>query len=264
MGSQWRIGSNRRSAHAWRATAVVAAVALVCAPAVQGQRAPRYGGRHRSDAGTPCKIVCAPSVTLMPAVLRTHVRGGPLVESTSTGVSHRLPGSSSMEIIVAVASRTAIPHLSIFGSVQWLPNATAQRNPFTLYSANELGESIRANAPTITIGASAEVVPATLTRGWFDLAANVGDLFSQAARPNDVSSYTHKLDLDLVAHAHAFAWTPPRSYLHRVSVFGILDYVATGLPRAGDEVPVGRRFLTDARPLAFIAGLALPITPAIR
>jgi hypothetical protein len=264
MGSQRKAEPSRRCARAWRARAVVSCVALTCAPVLQGQRAPRSGRAHRSDAGMPCKIVCAPSVTLMPAVLRTHVRGGPLVENTTTGVSHRLPGSSSMEIIVAVASRTAIPHVSLFGSVQWLPNATAQRNPFTLYSANELGAPIRANAPTLTIGASAEVVPATVTRGWFDLSANVGDLFSQAARPNDVSSYTHKLDLDLVAHAHAFAWTPPRTYLHRVSVFGILDYVATGLPRAGDEVPVGRRFLSDARPLAFIAGLALPITSAIR
>ena len=100
------------------------------------------------------------------------------------------------------------------------------------------------------------------THGWADLAANVGDLFSQAAQPGDHSAYSHKLDLDLVAHAHAFAWTPAHAYLHRVSVYGILDYVATGLPHAGDEVPVGRRFLTDARPAALIVGVALPVTPA--
>jgi hypothetical protein len=97
-----------------------------------------------------------------------------------------------------------------------------------------------------------------------DVDANVGDLFSQSARPSDASSYTHKLDLDLVAHAHAFEWTPPRTYLHRVSLFAILDYVATGLPRAGDQVPQGRLFLTDARPLSLIAGVALPITPTVR
>ena len=102
------------------------------------------------------------------------------------------------------------------------------------------------------------------TRGWVELAANVGDLFSHAARPDDASDYTHKLDLNLLTHLHAFAWTPPDTYLHRVSVYGLLDYVATGLARAGDEVPEGRVFVTDARPLSLVIGLALPLTPANR
>jgi hypothetical protein len=151
--------------------------------------------------------------------------------------------------------------VSLFGSVQWLPNASSSRNPFTLYTANELGDHIHANAPTLTAGASLAVLTPPETHGWFDAAANVGDLFSQAARPDDHTAYTHKLDLDLVTHTHAFAWLPERTYLHRVSVYGILDYVATGLPRAGDEVPKGRRFLTAARPAALIVGLALPVTP---
>ena len=267
-GKEWgggRTASLTWLARGWRAHAIVACVALACVPALSAQRV-RPGERVRrgGDRGSQCRILCAPSVTLMPSLLRTHVNGGPLVENTATGVERRLPGSSSMEIIVAVASRTAIPRVSLFGSAQWLPNASAQRNPFTLYTANELGEPVRANAPTFTVGASVELLPAAVTRGWLDVAANVGDLFSQAARPGDASAYTHKLDLDLIAHAHAFAWTPPRTYLHRVSVFGMLDYVASGLPRTGDEVPIGRRFMSDARPLAFIAGLALPVTPAIR
>lgn len=82
------------------------------------------------------------------------------------------------------------------------------------------------------------------------------------ARPADASAYTLKLDLDLVLHAHPFARLPASTYLHRVSLYGLLDYVATGLPRAGDEVPVGRVFLENSRPLALIAGLALPLSPS--
>jgi len=200
----------------------------------------------------------------MPAVIRTHLFGGPSVRSLATGVERRLPSTSDFELIVSVAARTAVPRLSLVGSVQWLPNASEQRNPFTLYTASELGESVRANAPTVTMGASVSLLPAAATQGLLDLAANVGDLYSQAARPNDKSAYTHKLDLDLVAHLHAFAWAPPATWLHRVTVFSILDYVATGLPRAGDEVPVGRVFETDARPASLIAGLSLPITPPAR
>jgi hypothetical protein len=119
---------------------------------------------------------------------------------------------------------------------------------------------VHANAPTVAAGLSASALTAATTHGWVDVGANVADLFSQAARPDDRSAYTHKLDLELVTHWHAFAWTSPKSYGHRVTLFGILDYVATGLPRAGDEVPQGRRFVSSARPAALIAGLVLPIT----
>ena len=210
-----------------------------------------------------CRVLCAPTVDFMPGVIRTHLFGGARVTDVPSGKQSQLPGSSDLELIVAVASRTAIPRVSAFASVQWFPNAAAQRNPFTLYTAGQLGEAITANAPTVTAGGSLALVTAAEAHGWGDLAFNVGSLFSQAARPKDEKAYTHKLDLDLIGHVHVFAAAPAWTYLHRVSLYGILDYVASGLPRAGDEVPLGRRFDTDARPTALIVGLALPITPAI-
>jgi len=242
----------------------IVAIAITC---VAAQPSGAQGNHHHSLEGSappprPCRVLCAPGVTLMPGVIRTHLFGGPTVRTLATGAEKRLAGNSSFELIIAVAARTAIPRVSLFGSVQWLPNATEQRNPFTLYTASELGTPVRANAPTATMGASVALLPATQTHGWLDLAANVGDLYSQAARPSDKSAYTHKLDLDLVAHVHAFAWTPPKTWLHRVAVYSILDFVATGLPKAGDEVPVGRVFVTSARSTSLIVGLSLPITPA--
>jgi hypothetical protein len=250
-----------------RATTWVIALLLTVSGQLQAQHRARDGRRSRrpDDDGAPhCRLVCAPALSLMPALLRTHLRGGPLVRSDATNAVRRLPSSSAMEIIVAVAAPTAVPRVSVFGSVQWLPNASAQRNPFTLYTASELGEQVRANAPTATAGISVSLIPASATDGWLDLAGNVGDLFSQAARPGDASAYTHKLDLELATHLHAFDWIPARTYLHRASLFGILDYVATGLPREGDEVPLGRRFLSGARPLALIAGISFPLTPSAR
>jgi hypothetical protein len=238
-----------------------------CVPLLHAQadgRRRRRGPDAPDQRAPRCHIVCTPTLSLMPALLRTHLRGGPIVRSTTTNVAQRLPSSTDAEIIVSTAARTGLPRVSVFGSVQWLPNASARRNPFTLYTASELGAPVRANAPTATVGASVSLVPAAITRGWADLAVNIGDLFSQAARPGDASAYTHKLDLDLIAHADVFNWTPPRTYLHRVSLFAILDYVATGLPHAGDEVPLGRRFTTDARPLSLIAGVALPLSPPVR
>lgn len=200
----------------------------------------------------------------MPGVIRTHLAGGPTVRSTSTGVEQQLPSTSSFQVIATASARTQLPRVSLFGSVQWLPNASAAVNPFTLYTASELGDRVRANAPTLAVGASLALLQPAETRGWVDVAGNVGDLFSHAARPDDASDYTHKLDLGLLTHVHAFAWTPEGTYLHRTSVYALLDYVATGLARAGDEVPAGRVFVTDARPLSLIVGLALPLTPAAR
>jgi len=237
-------------------------VPCVAAQLCGAQGVHRRARENSASHSNSCRVLCGPSVTLMPGVIRTHLFGGPTVRTLATGAEQRLSGSSSFELIVAVGARTALPRVSLFGSVQWLPNATEQRNPFTLYTANELGAPIRANAPTATMGASISLLPATQAHGWLDLAANIGDLYSQAARPTDKSAYTHKLDLDLLAHVHAFAWTPEKTWLHRVMVYSILDYVATGLPKAGDEVPVGRVFLTDARPTSLIIGVAIPVTPA--
>jgi hypothetical protein len=209
-----------------------------------------------------CRPLCALSVTLMPGVLRSHLFGGPTVRATSGGGAHRLPSSSNFEAIVAAASRTAIPRVSLFGSVQWLPNATAARNPFTLYTASELGSPVHANAPTVTVGLSGAVAQRSALHGWADLAVNAGDLFSQAAQPGDRRAYTHKLDLGLLAHVYPLGAAAAGTYLHRVALYGILDYVATGLPKAGDQVPAGRVFVTDARPAALVVGLALPLTGA--
>lgn len=211
-----------------------------------------------------CHPLCTPVVELMPALNHSHVFGGPRVQDLSTGAITKLPSTSNFEMLVAVSSRTMIPRVTLFGSVQWLPNANEKRNPFTLYSASQLGGPVHANAPTATLGLSGSLLPATQTAGWFDANLNLADLYSQAARPNDRGAYTNKLDLALLTHVHAFNWTPPKTYIHRVTVFGILDYVATGLPRAGDQVPKGRRYLDSARPTTFLGGLSFPITPEVK
>jgi hypothetical protein len=98
--------------------------------------APWETGAAQSMRSRRCRVLCTPVMTLMPALLRTHVFGGPEVRSLATGQTHRLPGSSSFELIVGASSRTSVPHVSLFGSAQWLPNATEARNPFTLYTAS--------------------------------------------------------------------------------------------------------------------------------
>ena len=238
---------------------------MLPAATVAGQSPTSHRAAESSPSGPAhCAVLCAPTISLMPGVLRSHLARGPVVRSTATGVEQRLPETTSFQVLATVAARTAVPRLSLYGSVQWLPNVSATRNPFTLYTASDLGDPVLANAPTVAAGASVALLRPSETGGWADLAANIGDLFSHAARPTDRRDYTHKLDLGLIGHFHVFDWAPPSTYVHRTSLYALLDYVATGLAQSGDEVPLGRVFVTDARPLALMIGLALPLTPADR
>jgi hypothetical protein len=211
---------------------------------------------------TPCHSICAPTVLFQPAMIRSHLFGGPLVTHLATGLTNRLPSRTSLQLQFVVTTRTAIPRTHLNLTMQWLPNASASANPFTEYTASDVGTGIRANTPSFALNASVDVVQASETGGWIGLAGYAGDLYSPAARPGDRSDYTHKLDLGALATFNLFARVPPPAWVHGVSVFAILDYVATGLPRAGDVVPKGvRRYVSSARPAALIAGLSIPIAP---
>ncbi len=209
-----------------------------------------------------CKIICAPSVTLMPGMVRTHALNAPRVREIPSNQVVRLPGKSSLEVIGAFVAPTHFSWVSLFASVQWLPNAKESANPYTLYTASDVGEQLRANAPSVNMGATFPLVRPRMTSSWFMLNGNVSDLFSQAAEPDDKASYSHKLDLDLVGTLNIFNELPKAEYLHRVGLYGILDFAGTGLPKAGDEVPKGERvFLDDARSVSLIVGLSLPYAP---
>jgi hypothetical protein len=209
-----------------------------------------------------CKLVCAPKFTLMPGMIRTHALHAPRVRELATNQIVTLPSKSSLEVIGAFIAPTAIQWASLYASVQWLPNAKESANPYTLYTASDVGEQLRANAPSVNMGATVALLQPPMTKGWFTLNGNVSDLYSKAAEPDDKSSYTHKLDLDLVGTLDVFNELPKAEYLHRVGVYGILDFVATGLPKAGDEVPKGERvFVDDARSVSLIVGLSLPFAP---
>ena len=57
-----------------------------------------------------------------------------------------------------------------------------------------------------------------------------------------------------------FKWLPDDNWLRNVELEGSLDYVATGLPKAGDVIG-DERFLDDASPLSFSVVAVLPLAP---
>ncbi len=98
------------------------------------------------------------------------------------------------------------------------------------------------------------------TGGWVESHFDIIDKFSPAERPTDTSAYTHKLNFELDTAVLLFKWLPDDNWLRNVELEGSLDYVATGLPKAGDVIGDGR-FLDDASPWSFSVVVVLPLAP---
>lgn len=215
----------------------------------------------------PCTIICTPTVNFNVAANRSHVFGSPTVRNDTTGVETKLPSRTNLELQLFVTAKTQLKRLDLFAATTWLPSAKTRGNPFTEYTASQVGEDIRANHTSLSVGGLGEVIPAAATHGWFALEGYVADLLSPAARPEDASSYTQKLDLGGVALLHPFAAADSASAAHRSGLYAYasLDYVATGLPKAGDDVPKGvRTFVTGAKPAALVFGVGMPIAPLLQ
>jgi len=242
-------------ARARRASVVVAAIALV------GVNAAAQDTTHTKQA-SKCRAICKPQLLFQPGLIRTHVITGPRVRSLTTGAITRIEGQTSSLIVFTGTAKTAIPLTSIFFNVSWLPNATAHANPYTQYTASEVGaQNIRANSPAVDLGAFVSVLPKTRTGGLLTINLQVADQFSAAAQPNDQSDYTHKLDLTAIGDWSLFSRLGI-PYLKNVDLLTVFDYVATGLPHAGDQVPLGERvFLDDAHSASLELQLSFPLAP---
>ncbi|HEX2693392.1 MAG TPA: hypothetical protein VHL12_04960 [Gemmatimonadaceae bacterium] len=233
------------------ALATTACALLLASPASAGAQSKKS-----------CHILCAPSFAIWPELHRSHLFNHPRVRNLSTGAVTELPSKNNLLLLFLVSVPTELPRFSLLFNVNWLPTARATENPFTEYTASELGTDLRANLPAVAAGASYQVLTDEQTGGWLDVTPYVDDLLSSAARPEARSDYTHKLETGVTATAGPFAHLSPHSWLHGVRIAGTLDWVVTGLPEAGDEIPKGERvFLDDARGYSASIGITLPVAP---
>jgi hypothetical protein len=213
-----------------------------------------------------CHVLCVPTASMRPDLVRSHLLGAPRVRSLSSGQVHELASRTNLQFALDFGATTAVPRTSLFASIQWLPTARESESPFTQYAASDVpGGDVRANAPSLAIGAAFALLQGKATGGRGDVSPFVADLYSATARPGGAGAYTHKLGVGLTGNLYAFAWLPRDTLLHGSSLTVIRDYLATGLPYAGYVVPKGERVsLEDAPPVTLTAGLTLPLASANR
>lgn len=165
------------------------------------------------------------------------------------------------EAIVALDVPTSIPRVGFTFEAIFIPFASGDENPFTGATARDLGRtSIGDNSPEIEIELNLDWLRSEDTKGWVSSHFDIVDKFSPAERPRDASAYTHKLDFELDTAVHIFNWLPDGNWLRNIELEGSLDYLATGLPRAGDRIG-NELFLDKASPWSFSIVFVIPLAP---
>jgi hypothetical protein len=187
-----------------------------------------------------CRVLCAPEFKVEPTVTLTNLFGSPRIVDAQ-GTTTREPRGTEFEIILSLGLPTRASWLEFTVEAIFLP--------FDRQSTPEL------EFETNFIWLSAE-----RTRGWVTSHFDIVDKFSPAKRPTDRRAYTHKLNFELDTSLSVFNWLPEGRWLRGVELEGSLDYVASGLPKAGEPAN-GTRFLVDASPWSLSLVVVIPVAP---
>jgi len=206
-----------------------------------------------------CSLLCAPALKLEPTI--TFENLGRRARIERDGIVERSEREAVFELILALDVPTSVPRVGLSLEAIMAPFGGSDEHPFTGATAEGLGrEEIRDNVVELEAELNLELFDEERTGGWISSHVDVVDKFSPGERPRDGSAYTHKLDFEWDTALHAFAWLPPESWLHNVELEVSLDYLATGLPQAGDAVG-GELYLDDASPWSLSLVLVAPLAP---
>ncbi len=239
-----------------RHTAAVAAALVLAAPAATA----------RADESPACRFLCTPDFKVEPTVTFEHLGSRARVEETaddgtvSTGLQ---PRESVFELILALGISTEIPRVGFTLETILVPWGTTDVHPFTGATAGGLGGgAIRDNGIEFELELNLDWLTGEQTGGWVESHFDIVDKLSAGERPTDRSVYTHKLNFELDTAFLPFQRLSDDNWLKHVEIEGSLDYLATGLPRAGDLIG-GERYLDDASRWSFSLVFVLPVAPLI-
>ncbi len=194
-----------------------------------------------------CLILCAPELNFEPTLSVENLFAPQRVAVVRDGGVRdtvQLGREAVFEAILAVDIPTQLPRIGLTLEAIWPP----------FEDGNEVELEGELNI---------ELLTGQETGGWIGAHFDIVDQFSPAERPGGDRAYTHKLDFELDVAVAALRWLPEGNWLRHLELEGSLDYLATGLPRRGDEVD-GKRFLDDASGWSFSALLVVPLAPIAR
>jgi hypothetical protein len=186
-----------------------------------------------------CVFLCAPAFKIEPTWTVENLRAAPRIESN--GEIARETRETIFELIFAVDVPTSIPRIGT--------TFEAAFSPFHDDNQVELEAELNIH-----------LFDTEHTKGWVSSHFDIVDQFSPAERPGPTRSYTHKLDFEWDTAFHVFSRLPEGHWLREVEAEVSLDYLATGLPKAGDVIGESR-FLDRASPWSLSFVMVIPLAP---
>ncbi len=213
-----------------------------------------------------CVFLCAPDVKIEPTVTIEHLFGAARMEEVdgpgaAQGDIMTQQREAVFELILAVGIPTEIPRVGFTLETIFVPFGKTDTQPFTGATAAQAGRtSIRDNGLEVELELNLSILGAEQTGGWVESHFDIVDKISPGETPDAASVYTHKLNFELDTALLPFNRLPEDHWLHHFEVEGSLDFVATGLPRAGDVVG-GVRYLDDASGWSFSLVGVIPLAP---
>jgi hypothetical protein len=208
-----------------------------------------------------CVVLCAPELKIEPTWTIENLGARPRVEVD--GAVERLARDIVFELIFALNVPTTIPRVGLTLEAIFIPFGETSNHPFTGATSAEAGRTtLRDNGLEIEAEFNFDLFSTERTGGWVSSHFDVVDKFSPGETPRAGSVYTHKLNFEWDTAFHVFNRLPKGHWLRNVEAEVSLDYVATGLAKAGDVVN-GERFLDKSSPWSLSFVFVFPLAPLV-
>jgi hypothetical protein len=208
-----------------------------------------------------CFFLCAPELKIEPTWTIEPLAARPRIESD--GQVERAARETVFEIIFAVDIPTTIPRLGFTLEAIFVPFGGIDVHPFTGVPAGRAGrDEIRDNGVEIETELNIDLFDTDQTGGWVSSHFDIVDKFSPGETPRAGSVYTHKLNFEWDTAFHIFSRLRDGHWLRNVELEVSLDYVATGLPKAGDRIG-GELFLDRESPWSLSIVTVIPLAPLV-
>ena len=217
-----------------------------------------------ASAQERCAFLCVPEVKIEPTVTIEHLFGAARVENLDNGnvvATTTQERETVFELILAVGIPSEIPRVGFTVETIFVPFGETDTHPFTGATAAEAGRTLfRDNGIEVELELNLSILEPEQTGGWVESHFDIVDKISPGETLDASSVYTHKLNFELDTAFLPFSRLPEDNWLHHFEVEGSLDYVATGLPKAG-EIVGGERYLDDASAWSFSLVGVIPLAP---
>ena len=208
-----------------------------------------------------CLLLCAPELKIEPTWTIEHLAARHRIEAD--GEVERAARETVFELIFALDVPTTIPRVGLTLEAIFVPFGGTAVHPFTGAPAVAGGrDEIRDNGIEIETEVNFDLFDTDQTGGWVSSHFDVVDKFSPGETPRAGSVYTHKLNFEWDTAFHVFSRLPEGHWLRNVELELSLDYVATGLPKAGDRLG-DERFLDRASPWSLSFVTVIPLAPLV-